>query len=193
MSTNVMTIVLYVVLVLAVLGGIGAVAYFTSGFTTDFQSFYLSLNGENILGSRSGLEMVDNEEYTFEVKYTFGAVSKQQTGYSLKVVPFITDNDFSFTVDGEQHSYSELTDITSCFAISTRQEAFTVSGQMTLQSVLEAYYGCGAIVINDPILEGHDYYTLIVYSHNKKANVQVSFHGTDAGGTFRIDPDPIVF
>ena len=193
MSTNVVTIILYVVLVLAVLGGIGAVAYFTSGFTSDFQTFYLREGGENIIGERTEMEFIDDSIYLFEVRYTFGALAKAQTGYSFKVVPYITDNDFSFTVNGEQHQYSELSDLTSFFDIEYNKESFTIAGNAQMQTVLERYYEGATVVIDSPMMELHDYYTLVVYSYNKKANVQVSFHGTDAGGTFRIEPDPIVF
>ena len=193
MSTNVVTIILYVVLVLAVLGGIGAVGYFTSGFTSDFQTMYLRYEGENIIGSTENAEFVDDCVYLYEVKYTFGALAKKQTGYSVKVVPYITDNDFSFTVNGEQHQYSELTDLTSCFDIAYNKESFTIAGNAQMQTVLERYYEGATVVIDSPMMEMHDYYTLVVYSYNKKANVQVSFHGTDASGAFRIDPDPIVF
>ena len=193
MSTNVLTVILYVVLVLAVLGGIGAVAYFTSGFTTDFQTFFLRYNDENIIGSASGLEFVDTLSYEFKVKYTFSSVSKQATGYSVKVVPFISDNDFTFFVDGEEHKYSELTDLTSCFDIENKAESFVVSGNYQMQSVLERYYEGSIVEIADEMMELHDYYTIIVYSYNKKASVQVSFHGIDAGGDFRIEPNPIVF
>ena len=75
MSTNVVTIILYVVLVLAVLGGIGAVGYFTSGFTSDFQTMYLRYEGENIIGSTENVEFVDDCVYLYEVKYTFGALA----------------------------------------------------------------------------------------------------------------------
>lgn len=193
MSTNVMTIVLYVLLVLAVLGGIGAVAYFTSGFTTDFQTFYLRYNEESIMESQSGMEFLDTIPYEFEVKYTFSSVSKKASGYYVQVVPCITDNDFSFLVDGEPHQYSELTDLTKCFDITSKKDSFVVSGNYQMQSVLERYFEGSTIEIVDEIMELHDYYTIIVSSYNKKASVQVSFHGIDAGGDFRIEPNPIVF
>ena len=193
MSTNVVTIILYVVLVLAVLGGIGAVGYFTSGFTSDFQTFFLRESGENIIGSRSEMEFVDDCIYLFEVKYTFGELAKQKTGYSVKVVPYITDNDFTFMVNDEEHLFSELNDLTKCFDIEYGNESFTIAGNAQVQYILERYYDGATVTINEPIMEMHDYYTMVVYSYNKKANVQVSFHGTDAGGAFRIEPNPIEF
>lgn len=193
MSTSVTTIVLYVVLVLAVLGGIGAVAYFTSGFTSDFQEMYLCYEGKNIIGSTSEMEFLDDSIYLFEVKYVFGKVAKQKTGYKVKVMPCITDNDFTFTVDGEPHQYSEITDLTDCFDIDCGNESFTIAGNAQMQTVLQRYYEGSVVVIDEPLIELHDYYTLKVYSYNNKASVSVSFHGTDAGGTFRIDPNPIVF
>lgn len=192
MTTNAVTIILYVLLVLAVMGGIGAVAYFTSGFTTDFQTFYLRLDDEDILESVVGIEFIDGKDYLFEVKYTFGELSKQKTGYSVKIIPN-QETDFNFLVDGESHSLQELGDITSCFDITYQSDKFTVLGNARLQDVLQRYYAENTVELVDEIQEMMDYYTIVVTSYNGKASVRVGFHGEDAGGTFRINPDPIVF
>lgn len=189
---NVITIILYVVLVLSVVGGIGAVAYFTAGFTTDFQTFYLKSDDGNILESIDGVELEDEKTYTFEVKYTFGKLAKQNTGYSVKIIPNAEKADFAFRVKGEDHTYSELEDLTNCFEISHDTASFTILGNVRLKDVLERYYG-ESVEIVDPIVELNDYYTLIVTSYNNKASVKVNFHGSDATGTMRIDPDPIEF
>ena len=193
MTTNVMTVIIYVVLVLAVVGGIGAVAYFTSGFTSDFQTFYLRYEGENILESTNDMVFVDDSVYLFEVKYTFGAVAKEKTGYSVKVVPCIKDNDFTYLVDGEEHRFSELSDLTSCFDIQYSNDSFTIAGNAQVLNVLQRYHDGATVEFVNTLAEMRDYFTMVVYSYNNKAAVKVSFHGIDVGGNFRIEPDPVVF
>ena len=189
--TNAVTIILYVVLVLAVLGGIGAVAYFTSGFTTDFKTFYLTYEGENILDSKSDMEFVDENYYLFEVNYTFGNLSEKKTGYMVKIAPN-PDCDLTYYVDGEAHSLKEIDDLTSFFEIEYDTERFSVKGNARLQTVLDLYYS-GSVVQLEEAQAQTDYYTMTVYSYNKKASVKINFHGEDAGGTIMIEPDPIEF
>ena len=192
MSTHVMTIVLYVVLVLAVLGGIGAIAYFTSGFSTDFKTFYLTLGSDNIMSSYGGLELESDQDHTFGVKYTFGKLSKIQTGYSIEISPYVVSNDFEFVVDGEHHWYSELKDLTDCFDILYNTDSFTLRGDLSVLGVLEHYYQ-RPVEILEPLEVRCDYYTMTVYSYNKKASVTIYFHGTDPCQEIIIEPDPIVF
>jgi len=192
MSTNILTIVLYVVLVLAVLGGIGAVAYFTSGFTSDFQTFYLTKDDVEIFESIGGLEFEEGKEYAFEVKYTFGKVSKQQTGYSIEIAPYIADNDFEFYVDGESHWYSEVGDLTKCFDITCDAQSFTLTGRRSMAFILSRYYEGKPIEIPEPAIAKQDYYIMTVYSYNQKASVKVMFHATDGCDEIIIDPDSVV-
>ena len=46
-------IITYVLIVLLLVGGVGFVAYFTNGFTDGFKSFYVSVNGENVLDAKT--------------------------------------------------------------------------------------------------------------------------------------------
>lgn len=193
MSQSVITIVIYVILVMAVIGGIGAVAYFTSGFTTDFQTFYLRLNGEDIIGETSNLELRDGTEYLFEVKYVFNKVSKNpKSGYSVQIIPCVQDNDFSYTVNGETHLFSELNEeLTQYFDIIYNLDSLSIMGDVTLQEILQRIYPESDVEILELAKADGDHFTMIVWSYDKKACVKVNFHGAD--GILTLDKQEIVF
>ena len=87
-------IVCALLLVLAV----GSIAFFTNGFTSDFKTFYVESDGKRMLSDYDNYIMKQDAENKFVVKYTFGAVNKDISGYTLKIVPNVLhDNDFDFT------------------------------------------------------------------------------------------------
>ena len=74
-------------------------------------------------------------------RYTFGAVNKDISGYTLKIVPNVShDNDFDFTVDGEIYSFGAEEDLTKGFDITQNENDFVVSGNYTMQSILQRLY-----------------------------------------------------
>ena len=77
-------IIAYVLIVLALVAAIGFIAYFTGGFTGGFKTFYVEVDGNQILTSANGYEMTVDDPMTVDVKYT---MSDEVSGYSVKVVP----------------------------------------------------------------------------------------------------------
>lgn len=97
-------VISYIVIVLVLVAVCGLLAYFTNGFTSDFKTFYVECAGEQVLSTSEGFEMAKDEPMTVDVKYTFGAVNKEISGYSVKVVPnAIQGKDFDFTLDGDAY------------------------------------------------------------------------------------------
>ena len=47
--TKATTIIAYVLIVLALVGVIGFIAKFTSGFTSDFKTFYVTIDGKDVM------------------------------------------------------------------------------------------------------------------------------------------------
>ena len=46
----------WVLIVLALVGAIGAIAYFSGGFSGGYQSFYLTVNGKDVVKSGNNFE-----------------------------------------------------------------------------------------------------------------------------------------
>ena len=76
-----------IVCVLLLLLAVGSIAFFTNGFTSDFKTFYVESDGKRMLSDYDNYIMKQDAENKFVVKYTFGAVNKDISGYTLKIVP----------------------------------------------------------------------------------------------------------
>lgn len=67
----VIKIISWVLVVLVLAAGIGAIAYFTGGFTSEFKTFYVTVDGKDILTSATGYDVSAANPMTVDVKYTF--------------------------------------------------------------------------------------------------------------------------
>ena len=95
-------VVSYIAILLVIVAAIGVFSYFTNGFTTDFKTFYVSVNGKDVMTSQNGYVVTPSEPLKVDVKYTFAFNKNETKGYSVKIVPNKTDEDFDSSVDGER-------------------------------------------------------------------------------------------
>lgn len=168
----------YVVVILLLAAVCGSLAYFTNGFTSDFKTFYVESNGKTYLSNTSNYVLSQEEDNVFDVKYTFGAINKEISGYSVKIVPNVTnENDFDFIVDGATYSFGAEKDLTKCFEIVKNKDCFSVKGDFTMQSILNKLYPTQTVTfdVNDVNWEV-DNFTLLVYSYNNEAVISIGFH-----------------
>lgn len=100
-------VVSYIAILLVIVAVIGVFAYFTNGFTSDFKTFYVSVNGKDVMTSQNGYVVTPSEPLKVDVKYTFAFNKNETKGYSVKIVPNKTDEDFDFSVDGETHFFGD--------------------------------------------------------------------------------------
>ena len=187
-------VVSYIAILLVIVAVIGVFAHFTNGFTSDFKTFYVSVDGKDVMISGNGYVISENEPLSVDVKYTFGAFNKDENkGYSVKIVPNkIENSDFTYTVDGESKSFQSETDLTAAFEIDKGEKSFTVKPKgKSLTEVLIAFYGTE---VTDCENKGYtDMFTLIVTSYNSEASVKLNF--TIAGKVVGVvlDREVIVF
>jgi len=107
-------IIAYVLVLLVVVGVIGVIVRFTGGFTSDFKTFYVTVDGKDVLTTASGYKLTTTQPLTVDVKYTFGSAGGDASGYSVKIVPNVIENeDFDFTLNGDVYSYQAETDLTA--------------------------------------------------------------------------------
>lgn len=187
-------VVSYIVILLVIVAVIGVFAHFTNGFTSDFKTFYVSVDGKDVMISGSGYTISDNEPLSVDVKYTFGSFNKNETkDYSVKIIPNkIENSDFTYTVDGESKSFQLETDLTAAFEIDKGEKSFTVKPKgKSLTEVLTAFYGTE--VTNCENKGYTDMFTIIVTSYNGEASVKLNF--TIAGKVVGVvlDREVIVF
>lgn len=185
-------IIAYILLVLLFVAACGFIVYYTGGFTSDFKTFYVKIDGKDILTSADGYMLSADTPLRVEVKYTFGALNKNITGYSVKVVPNAAGKDFDFTVDGQTVSYQSETDLTTGFDIERGENSFTIAPKGGINKILAAIYPESEIEdCRNKIYE--NMYSLVVTSYNGAASVEIHFSIDEPLYDIVLDKEEIVF
>ena len=165
-------VVSYIVILLVIVAVIGVFAYFTNGFTSDFKTFYVSVNGKDVMTTANGYVVTPQEPLSVDVKYPFN--QSETKGYSVKIVPNKTDEDFDFSVDGETHFFGDEKDLTNAFVIDKQEKSFTIvpKGGTPLE-ILKAVYPESKVTCES---KGYnDMFTVIVTSYNGESSVKLNF------------------
>ena len=192
--TKTTKIITYIAIVLAVITVIGVVAHFTNGFTSDFKTFYVTVDGKDVMTSAGGYRVTTSKPLEVDVKYTFGALNnKVDKGYSLKIIPNnIPDKDFTYTVDGEMKYFQSETDLSDGFEINKGEKSFRIKPKgETISEVLSAVYGKS---ITDCESKGYtNMFTVIVTSYNGEASVKLNFSLAIRVAGITLDKEAILF
>lgn len=192
--TKTTKIITYIAIVLAVITVIGVVAHFTNGFTSDFKTFYVTVDGKDVMTSAGGYRVTTSKPLEVDVKYTFGALNnKVDKGYLLKIIPNnIPDKDFTYTVDGEMKYFQSETDLSDGFEIDKGEKSFRIKPKgETISEVLSAVYGKS---ITDCESKGYtDMFTVIVTSYNGEASVKLDFSLAIRVTDITLDREAILF
>ena len=199
MSTNKQTgktvgkVIAYILVLLVVAGVIAVIVRFTGGFTSDFKTFYVSVDGKDVLTSAGGYEVTNEKPLTVDVKYTFGSAGGDVSGYSVKVVPHAVEGkDFDFTLDEQVYSFQAETALTAGFDIAREETSFTITPKGGVTEVLRAVYPNNEI--GDCSDKGYeDMYALIVTSYNGKASVTLYFSVLQEVTGVTLDQEVIEF
>lgn len=192
--TKTTKIITYIAIVLAVITVIGIVAHFTNGFTSDFKTFYVTVDGKDVMTSAGGYRVTTSKPLEVDVKYTFGALNnKVDKDYSLKIIPNnIPDKDFTYTVDGEKKYFQSETDLSDGFEIDKGEKSFRIKPKgETIAEVLSAVYGKS---ITDCESKGYtNMFTVIVTSYNGEASVKLNFSLAIRVAGIALDKEAILF
>ncbi len=186
-------VIAYILVLLVVAGVIAVIVRFTGGFTSDFKTFYVSVDGKDVLTSAGGYEVTNEKPLTVDVKYTFGSAGGDVSGYSVKVVPHAVEGkDFDFTLDDQVYSFQAETDLTAGFDISREETSFTITPKGGVTEVLRAVYPNNEI--GDCSDKGYeDMYALIVTSYNGEASVTLYFSMLQEVAGVTLDQEVIEF
>ena len=168
-------IISYIVLALIFVAVCGCIVYFTGGFTSDFKTFYVSVDGKDIMTTANDYKLSMDIPTQVNVKYTFGALNKDVSGYSFKVIPNAIDGkNFDFTVDGQVYSYQAESDLTNGFEIEESETVFTIKPKGGINHILGAIYpDCEISDCRDKAYQ--NMYSLVVTSYNGTASVKINF------------------
>lgn len=186
-------IVAVILAVLVLAGVVGVIVRFTGGFTSDFKTFYVTVDGKDVMSSAGGFDATPEKPLKVDVKYAFNSLGGDISGYSVKVVPHAVEGkDFDFTLDGQAYSFQAETNLTGGFDVEYGEESFTVTPKGGVDDVLKGVYpnneigGC----------EGKGYadmYSLVITSYNGEASVTVHFSAYEEVCEITLDKEVIVF
>lgn len=186
-------VISYIAIVLILALVCGLLAYFTNGFTSDFKTFYVEADGKQVLAMSDGFEVTKEEPLKVDVKYTFGSLNKEVSGYSVKVVPnAVQGKDFDFTLDGDAYSFQAEKDLTAGFEIEQKDTSFTVKPKGGINDIMKAIYP--DYEVGD--VRGKAYenmFTLVVTSYNGEASVMLNFTVTERVEGITLDKEVITF
>ena len=191
--TKASKIITYVLIVLALVGVIGFIAKFTSGFTSDFKTFYVSIDGKDIMTSDKGYGLELDETMKVDINYTFDTSDTEVSGYSVKVIPNAVDGkDFDFVVDDSVYSFQKEEDLTDGFIIEKKENSFTITPKGDLTDILRAVYPNSEIAdCTDKTYE--DMFSLVITSYNGESTVIVNFTVFQEPVRVTFDKESIIF
>lgn len=191
--TKATTIIAYVLIVLALVGVIGFIAKFTSGFTSDFKTFYVTIDDKDIMTEANHYAIGKSETMKVDIKYTFNSSNSEVSGYSVKIVPNVSeDKNFDFLVDGEVHSFYDIEDLSAGFIIEESETSFTVTPKGELTDILKAVYPEGEVA-DCAEYNHHNMFSLVITSYNGASTVTVNFAVLREAEKVFFDKEAIVF
>lgn len=191
--TKATKIISYVLIVLALVGVIGFIAKFTSGFTSDFKTFYVTIDGKDVMAEANHYAIGKNETMKVDVKYTFNSSNSEVGGYSVKIVPNTReDKNFDFLVDGEVHSFYDIEDLSAGFIIEKSETSFTITPKGELTDILKATYPEGEVA-DCSEYNHHNMFSLVITSYNGASTVTVNFAVLREAEKVFFDKEVIVF
>lgn len=186
-------IVAYVLVLLVVVATIGLIVRFTGGFTSDFKTFYVTVDGKDVLTTSGGYLSSPEKPLKVDVKYIFNSAGGDASGYSVKVVPHVVEGkDFDFTLDDQVYSFQAETDLTAGFDIQREESSFTVAPKGKVTEVLQAVYPNNTIGDCDG-KSYQDMYALIVTSYNGEQSVTLYFTLPEDVSGVELDKEQIIF
>lgn len=186
-------IVAVILAVLVLAGVVGVIVRFTGGFTSDFKTFYVTVDGKDVMSSAGGFDATPEKPLKVDVKYAFNSLGGDISGYGVKVVPHAVEGkDFDFTLDGQAYSFQAETNLTGGFDIEYGEESFTVTPKGGVDDVLKGVYPNNEI--GDCEGKGYaDMYSLVITSYNGEASVTVHFSACEEVCEITLDKEVIVF
>lgn len=178
---------------LVIIGLIGVIVYFTNGLTSDFKSFYIVVDGQNVLTDTGGYVFTTDKETTVDVKYVFSKVNSDIKGYSITISANADEeNDFSFNVNDTPRNFSSVTDLSKGFIINQKEDSFTIKPKGNLDMILGSVFE-GQTVSECSSMLYADMFVLTVTSYNKQSDVSIKFTIPYDSVGIVLDKDIIVF
>ena len=161
---------------LFLLGGIGAMLFFTDNGNEDFKSFVLSYEGEMIVQAKTEMEFEEDSTQRFDVRYIFDIPNAEPRDYSAKIVSN-TNIDFEYSVDGLFKLWRREIDLTEVFALDKQDTYFTfeIPEAFGITEILNRAYPGAVVDFTSDVDENQPLFLLIVSSYNDAVTYRIAF------------------
>lgn len=179
---NVIKIIALLLAIILLIGALVMLAKLSNDFQDDIKTFYLVLDGEIITADKTNVDILGK---TIEV---YNLSSDSSFRYSIIAVP---SKDFSFTLNDEEHKFSDKSNYTDYFDISVKTSRLTVE-DTSMETVLQKVYGNGKITFSHTFSE-IAYFRLILKSADGKYSISLDFFVNIYGTDISLDKTEIIF
>ena len=159
-----------------------AIAFFLVGFFVLDKYFNTNANDETIKEPLSNGVYFKDELLLDDSNISLNCLKENEfkvefdaVGYSLRITP---KSDFIYTIDGEQHSFLELSELTEFFDIKYFSDSFKIiiDKEFTMQNLLKTIYpDAQEITLVNYSPDGYNF-SLTVYSSDYKEFVTANFN-----------------
>lgn len=168
-ARNISNLITWVVLILLLIGCAGIIYRFTDGLKSDFKTFYVIYEGEDILTEKHDVKFFADEKYRFEVKNLKDYVEEKKT-FSVKVFPYCNEEtDFKYRLDGVEYLYSDVGELSESFYVEIDEDGFSITVPSSVKDVLQKKFPDQAVDLSDSFGGGVEYFRLEVTSEDGQA------------------------
>lgn len=185
----------YIFVILLIVLMCGFAVYFTNGFTTDFASFYVRIDGHDVLQNEYGVAVSYGNTLVIDIKYTMGFVNKDLGGYSFEIKAN-PDVDFDFKVGDDIFSFQGEADWTKCFVIEQGDTQLSLTPQASyISRLIKLAFSSDEVSLLGDMKEysEKDLFLLTIYSYNKQAHITLGLNFGNDAEHIVLDKTEIVF
>lgn len=155
--------------------------HFTDHFNSDFRTFYLVYNGENIMSSDTEIEIEDRVEETIKIRYPFDTKKRD---YTIAVTPN-PDIDLEYTVGTSIKRWIGEKNAEKLFEIKKDEASFTIRplfhADDSIEEILSLLYPDEKVnFLSDPPDADVPLFVLTVSSYNAKIEYSLKLRIVEA-------------
>lgn len=186
-------IITYVVVALLIVAVVGLVAFFTNGFTSEFATFFLKVNGDYITADAGNYYTSTINPLDVETLYVFESTGTEENKGYIMDIKANENISFTFSVDGEMHSFHDEIDWTFAFDIIETDKGFMVAPKSNYLGDILAL-ACGGEKAEYTVPDNvPNMFCLYVYSYDESACIKVYFSVSAEIYSVSLDVTEVVF
>lgn len=171
-KTSVFKFISYIIVILILVGALGAIVFLTNNFTQKPATMLVEVNKQLIKGN------VDSIVFDKTSPAVFKVLNLSGQGYTIQIVPEVTDDlDFQFKLGEETVWFSsDQSDYSSVFDITETEDGFEIDfSKCKMADILTAKYP-EYVVSEVPNPSSGSYFTLVIKDKGTNSQVRIALN-----------------